>query len=408
VGITITPTAVLTAGIQEIARVTFPTFANTLASTPVSFGDIPTLRDIRNTDNNPVPALYSTGYVTFTQGTQGLEGDIVDGTGAAAGGDGVQANDVTIISQMVLFPNTTPPFVTTPNQFQRADVNGDCGNGAIDAGDVTVVSQYSLGNLIPKPACGPTVPVVARTIETSGTFGPDTANAPETVGRIIRAVSTTATAGQTVTMSFVLDSQGNEASISYTVGFPASILSNPVVALGSGVPGGSSFGTNTSQVGAGKLGILVAASNAYAAGTRQMITITFNVAPGATAGTYPVTFSGTPTAQSVSAAQGGTTLTDVTYEPGNIVIGTTAAGVEISGRVQTPDGRGLRNALVTMTDAEGNRRTTTTGSFGGYRFDNIKGGTTYIIAVTSQRYRFASRPVSVTDSLTDVDFVGLE
>ncbi|MFZ1491252.1 MAG: hypothetical protein WAS51_15045, partial [Ilumatobacteraceae bacterium] len=162
VGITITPTAVLTPGVKEIARVTFPTFANTLTSTPVSFGDIPTMRDIRNAEGNPLPALYSTGYVTFTQGTLGLEGDIVDAMGSPAGGDGVLANDVTIISQMAL--GNIPGPVTTPNQYQRADVNDPCGNGGIDAGDVTIISQWALNSMITPPAaCGPTVPIVTRT-----------------------------------------------------------------------------------------------------------------------------------------------------------------------------------------------------------------------------------------------------
>ena len=39
--------------------------------------------------------------------------------------------------------------------------------------------------------------------------------------------------------------------------------------------------------------------------------------------------------------------------------------------VLTADGRGLRNATVTIIDAEGNRRTATTGSFGNYRFEDV-------------------------------------
>jgi len=81
---------------------------------------------------------------------------------------------------------------------------------------------------------------------------------------------------------------------------------------------------------------------------------------------------------------------------------------ELSGRVTTPDGRGLRNATVTITDSKGNRRSAATGSFGNYRFEDVKGGESYVVAVTSQRYRFTSRVVNVADSLMDVDFVGQE
>jgi hypothetical protein len=86
----------------------------------------------------------------------------------------------------------------------------------------------------------------------------------------------------------------------------------------------------------------------------------------------------------------------------------TAAGVEVSGRVLTPDGRGLRNAAVTMTDSNGITRTTVTSSFGYYRFEGVPVGDSFVMSVNSRSYRFVPRVVLVTDTLTDVDFVGLE
>ncbi len=90
------------------------------------------------------------------------------------------------------------------------------------------------------------------------------------------------------------------------------------------------------------------------------------------------------------------------------LLASTAAGVEVSGRVLTPDGRGLRNATVVITDSQGNRRTATTGSFGYYSFADVEVGGSYSLAVTSNRYRFSSRFVQVQDTLTDVDFIGQE
>ena len=86
----------------------------------------------------------------------------------------------------------------------------------------------------------------------------------------------------------------------------------------------------------------------------------------------------------------------------------TAANVSVSGKVLTPDGRGLRNAVVTITDSTGIKRTVTTSSFGLYSFDNLQVGQTYVIRVSSKLYRFSSRLVQVNDTLTDVDFVGQE
>ena len=90
------------------------------------------------------------------------------------------------------------------------------------------------------------------------------------------------------------------------------------------------------------------------------------------------------------------------------ILPSTAAGVEVSGRVLTPEGRGLRNATVTITDSKGNRQTKTTGSFGAYGFEDVEAGETYVISVGSKRFRFASRIIQVTDNLSDVDFIAVQ
>ncbi|MFT3743587.1 MAG: carboxypeptidase regulatory-like domain-containing protein [Pyrinomonadaceae bacterium] len=86
----------------------------------------------------------------------------------------------------------------------------------------------------------------------------------------------------------------------------------------------------------------------------------------------------------------------------------TATGIDISGRVLAPDGRGLRNATVTITDPHGNRRTATTGSFGYYKFFDVDAGSSVVMEVRSNRYRFASRLVPVMDTITDLDFAAIE
>ena len=358
--------------------------------------------NITSISNGTILNGTGTGTILNDEGvTQRVEGDVVDGSGGPSGDNMVLANDVNIIRQMQL--GLIPPPPAGP-QFQAADVNldvaGACGNAQIDVGDVTVIRGYNLGvlNGVPittKPVCGPTAPAAARGETAEGTGG-----------RVIRAVNASAIAGQQVTVSFMLDSLGNEASASYTVNYPASVLTYVSAAIGGGVPTGSNLGLNTSQTAAGRLGVLVDSTNTYAAGARQMITVTFAVPANAAAGTYPVSFSSTPTAQSVSSAQGA--LLTTTYQSGNVVIGTTAAGVAVSGRVLNASGQGVRGATVTMTDPNGNRRTFVTGSFGIYRFEDVTGGQSYVIAVRSSRYRFNSRVVNVTDSLSDVDFVGLQ
>ena len=86
----------------------------------------------------------------------------------------------------------------------------------------------------------------------------------------------------------------------------------------------------------------------------------------------------------------------------------TAAEGSVSGRVMTPDGAGLRGARVTMIDSRGNIRMVATSSLGYYQFGEVEIGETYVIGVMSKRYRFTSRPITVDDSLTELDFVGIE
>lgn len=94
------------------------------------------------------------------------------------------------------------------------------------------------------------------------------------------------------------------------------------------------------------------------------------------------------------------------YEAG--ILTTTAADVEISGRVLTSDGSGLRNAKVWMTDSEGTKRTVITSSLGYYSFTDVEAGSFYILGVTSKRYRFATRAVSASDSISNFDFLAEE
>ena len=82
--------------------------------------------------------------------------------------------------------------------------------------------------------------------------------------------------------------------------------------------------------------------------------------------------------------------------------------VSVSGRVTTPGGLGLSNAIVSMTDAFGVSRTATTSTFGFYSFSGVPVGYTYSISVTSRRYRFRPATITPTTNLTDVDLVGLE
>lgn len=81
--------------------------------------------------------------------------------------------------------------------------------------------------------------------------------------------------------------------------------------------------------------------------------------------------------------------------------------ITIGGRVTTPDGRGLSNAAVRLTDGSGNVRRVLSSSLGYYSFDNLFTGP-YTINATSKRYRFSRRTVQAAGDLSNENFVGIE
>lgn len=87
----------------------------------------------------------------------------------------------------------------------------------------------------------------------------------------------------------------------------------------------------------------------------------------------------------------------------------TAASVTVGGRVTTADGRGIRNAHVTILHSSGESRTTVTGAFGYYRFADVEAGASYIISVSSKRFSFfnAVQILNLTEERDDINFIAI-
>lgn len=81
----------------------------------------------------------------------------------------------------------------------------------------------------------------------------------------------------------------------------------------------------------------------------------------------------------------------------------TAANVTVSGRVSHGFG-GIRNAIVTMSDFQGNVRSVRTNAFGYFHFTEVEAGGTYIVSVFSKQYQFAPQVVSIYEDVTDLLF----
>lgn len=90
----------------------------------------------------------------------------------------------------------------------------------------------------------------------------------------------------------------------------------------------------------------------------------------------------------------------------------TASGVSVSGRVlarrenssksaTAPVGR----ATVTLTDMSGQMTTVRTDAQGVFQFFDVQPGETYLIEISSRKYRFAPQTIVVTENLTDLTFI---
>jgi hypothetical protein len=85
----------------------------------------------------------------------------------------------------------------------------------------------------------------------------------------------------------------------------------------------------------------------------------------------------------------------------------TAATVSVSGRVTTLSGAAIIYVRLSLTDSQGNVRTTTTDSSGYYQFDDVQAGETYVLTATGKRFTF-SQPVQVlniNEEANQVNFI---
>ena len=220
----------------------------------------------------------------------------------------------------------------------------------------------------------------------------------------MRITSIAASTGSRITIPVELTTQGDEVAASFTLNFDPAKLRNPSIEMGTGAAADMVLTTNTANAADGRVTVLVDGNGTLA---KQLVNVTFDVAATAASGETRISFANDPTPSVISDANGQKLA--AAYENGTVTItGPNTAGLTISGRVVTPDGRGLRNASVIITDADGLTRTVTTSAFGYYSFDGVAVGGTYTIGVASRQYRFAARTVTVTDNLTDVDFTGQE
>jgi hypothetical protein len=149
--------------------------------------------------------------------------------------------------------------------------------------------------------------------------------------------------GGVVSLPIELLSQGDENALGFSLNFDQTILSNPQVTLGSSAAA-AALNTNLSQAGQGRIGLALAlpSGQGFAAGTRQLAVVSFNIAASTTAVTN-MTFGDVPIARQVSNVSAQ--AVPASYQGCSAIVINTGYEADVTPR---PNGKG--NATVAITD----------------------------------------------------------
>lgn len=386
-------------GTRQIVRVTFNTSTSPPLSTPVSFSDTPILRQVANANADVLNASYSSGNVTFAQGFESDVAPRPNGSGTGI----ITVADYTQTGRFAAALDTADSV--SSNEFQRADAapRGTKGDGLITVTDYTQAGRYAAGLDAVQTAGGPTV---ANLFEYAVRFDQkQDAMKEQLLPRILRVVSQQTNRGQQVVVPISIDAEGDENGFGFTLSYDPAVLSNPSVQLGTDLPGGTFF-QNTNLPG--KVGVIAAApiGQAVLAGTRQIVTIRFDVAANAPGGATPLLMVGhPPVVNEVSSVNADVLPTTFTGGFVNILI-PTASNATVSGRVADVNGTPIPRVRVLLTDSNGASRTAVTNNFGMFVIEDVPTGATYVLNAVAKGYTFTPQAVDVSQDISDLNLIG--
>lgn len=281
--------ATMPPGVQQVVRVTFNTAVRTSTSpltSPVSFGDAPTVRQLVNAQAATVSANYLQAIITLT--TSILEADV----NPRPNGD----KSVTVADWVLLgLYAARLEYPTNASEFQRADCapRATFGDGSIKVTDWVQAGRYAGGADVLSIVGGPTEDVPPA---------PGGRPPKDDGDRRLLVSSNAWFGGQTGVVAVVLQAQGNESALGFSLAFDPTRFAYLGAVKGTSSTS-ATLNLNASQVAAGKLGAALAlSSGTFAAGDREMIKVNLRALPGATPGASPLTFADAPVPREVSDA----------------------------------------------------------------------------------------------------------
>ncbi len=86
-----------------------------------------------------------------------------------------------------------------------------------------------------------------------------------------------------------------------------------------------------------------------------------------------------------------------------VVLVPTAANVGISGRILSPNGRGIAKAVVTLTDDNGSIKYSITNPFGYFRFTDVRVGAVHILNVKAKNIQFVPQVITVNQEINNLN-----
>jgi hypothetical protein len=215
-------------------------------------------------------------------------------------------------------------------------------------------------------------------------------------------------------------------SVTYTVNNTqcAPVISSPVFVFDEvGNPFLNNFasftGTITFSINGGTAQSIIAGNSGFVNGNITANDIyVFGNTPGVPNGSTVVLSAGTITTSgnvaSAPPADGSFTTfltgqASLQCSTNGVAMSPTAATAAVSGYVKSPLGRGISGIQLSLTDSMGNTRTTSTATFGYYRFEDVQVGETYILSASGKRYTFSQsvQVLNVNEETSEVNFIAV-
>jgi hypothetical protein len=278
--------SVFAAGTQEVVRVTFETAILTNAvDTPIVFGDSPTTRQVSAANADVLAANYSNSVVSIAAGD--FEGDIFP----RPNGD-----KATTISDWVLAGRYAArlDYPTNASEFQRADCapRETLGDGVITVSDWVQTGRYAVG-LDPMVLAGGPISAGPHGAARHAENGTARQRLDSSV-RYLVVGDARLFGDQPGTVSVILQAQGNENALSFSLTFDPTALNYMDAFLGNAARDATLY-VNSARAASGQLGVVLALPprGHFAAGNQEVIQLRFG-ANSLFAGTSPVRLNDEP------------------------------------------------------------------------------------------------------------------